>query len=106
MQTPLEIEIESRKQNGCEQVTVAEMDRRYRALGYRLDRELDCRSMAKIMTGTGAGRTYPCITTSVKEIDTGRSAFNSESRRDENYRAMQHMRQWVFAATQGAILEP
>ncbi|MBB4092436.1 hypothetical protein DEA98_10025 [Brucella pseudogrignonensis] len=102
----LQAEIIHRLAIGCERVSVAEMENRYRALGYALDRDLDCRCMSRIMTGPDAGRAYPCITTGVKEIDTRRSAFHFESRRDTNYRAMQRLRQDIFAVTKGAILEP
>lgn len=102
----LEAELASRAATGIyERLSVAEMEARFRALGYRLDRSLDCRCMSRYMTGPDAGRSYPCITTGVKEADTGLSAFNADARRDANFRAMQELRQTVFAVTRGAILE-
>ena len=86
-------------------MTVAGMDHRFRELGYTLDRSEDCRCMAKYMTGPYAGYSHPCISCGVKEVDTGRSAFHFESRRDANFRSMQRLRQEVFAVTRGAILE-
>lgn len=98
----LEAEIQHRKQNGCEQVTVKEMGLRFAALGYRLDRTMDCRSISRYLV---SGRTYPACSTGLNEAATGRSAFHFESRRDANYRAMQTLRQNVFAVSRGAILE-
>lgn len=99
----LQAEIDHRISIGCELVSVAVMEQRYRALGYTLDRDLDCFSNARYLD---SGRTHPCITTSVKEIDTRRSAFHFESRRDDNFKAMQRLRQDIFAVTKNAILEP
>lgn len=99
-------EIASRRAYGCELVSVAEMTRRFRALGYVLDRSMDCRASARIMTGPDAGRSYPCCTTYVREADTGLSAANVQARRVENYRRMAELRQTVFAVSRGAILEP
>jgi len=98
-------ELRRRKAMGCERLTVTGMGERFRALGYRLDRSADCWCMAKYITGSYAGETHPCITCGVVELDTGRSAFHFESRRDANFEAMQQLRQDVFAVTRRAILE-
>lgn len=98
----LNVEIEYRKSIGCEKLSLKEMAQRFATLGYRLDRSLDCRSMSRYLSN---GRSYPCITTGVKEADTGRSAFHCESRRDENFEKMQQLRQDVFAVVRGCIFE-
>lgn len=103
--TDLDSEIEYRRAIGCAVVSVAEMERRFLALGYRLDRRMDCRSVARHMTGPHAGQSYPCVSTGVVEVDTRLSAWNVSARRDANFRAMQQLRQDVCAVTRGAILE-
>lgn len=99
---PLEIEIAYRLAQGDEQLSIAAFGARFMALGYRLDRTMDCRSNARYLD---SGRSYPCITTSVRESDSGLSAFNFDARRDSNFRAMQQLRQQIFAVSRGAILE-
>ncbi len=105
MKTAIEAEIAARLAMGCEQLSVAEMGARFQALGYKLDRSLDCRHVARIMSGKRAGESYPAISTGVREADSGLSAFNVDARRDDNFRAMQKLRQDIFAVTRGAILE-
>ena len=102
MDPKLETEITYRLSIGCKHLSVRAMSERFRALGYELDRSLDCRAMSRYLSD---GRTYPACTTGVKERDTGRSAFHFEARRDANFRAMQKLRQDVFAVSRGAILE-
>lgn len=98
-------EIERRKAEGDAPMTVRAMDAAFRALGYRLDRSLDCRSVARIMTGDAAGASYPCVTTGVKHIATGLSAFNVDAPRDDAFHAMQSLRLRAYAISRGAILE-
>lgn len=100
----LEIEIADRIEHGAELVTVAEMERRFRAIGYRLDRPMDCRSMARIMTGPRAGQSYPCCTTSAVELSTGAGFANTRADR-KNLPALQKLRHEIFAISRGAILE-
>lgn len=101
----LHAEIHARLASGSRHLTVAGLDAAFRALGYRLDRSRDCRSVARYLTGPRAGETYPAISTGLKELDSGLSAFNVSARRDDRFRAMQVLRGEVFAVTQGAILE-
>lgn len=103
--TDLDREIARRDGEGSERLTVAAMGARFLALGYRLDRSLDCACVSRIMTGPNAGETYPTVTTGVKEADTGRSAFNRDARRDARFNAMQALRGTVYAVTRGRILE-
>ena len=78
-----------------------------RAMGYCMDRTMDCASVATWRTGPGAGESYPCISTGLREIDTGLSAFNVDARRDANFAALQALRfsGELFAIVRGSILE-
>ena len=94
-----------REHFGTETVSVAEMGRRFLALGYALDRDMDCRGNARIMTGPLAGRSYPSCTTGLNEADTGLRAWNASARRDASFEAMQALRSSVVAISKGAILQ-
>jgi hypothetical protein len=98
----LEKEIAFRVAGGGELLTVAQFRRRFKALGYSLDRRLDCRCMARYLDD---GRTYPCRTTGLRETDTGMSAFHYQARRDDKFKAMQELRGQILAVSRGAILE-
>ena len=105
MMDVLQREIEGRLSSGCRMLSVKAMDSEFRALGYRLDRDGDCRSMARHMTGDRAGESYPCISTWIVEVDTGLKWSNAEARRDANFDAVQRLRMEIFSVTRGAILE-
>lgn len=98
----LAYEAATRINTGAELLSVSEMGERFRAIGYALDRNLDCRSQARYLD---SGLTYPACTTGVKEADTGMSAFHYQARRDASFRAMQALRSQVFAISRNAILE-
>jgi len=107
MNPALANELAARAADGWHPVTLNEIKRQLRGLGYALVRSLDCRSTAQIMTGPRAGKTYPTLSTSIKEADTGRSAFHVEARRDARFRAMQNLRFEVglYAVLGGAIMD-
>lgn len=98
-------EIERRKAEGLHPMSVKSMDAAFRRLGYVLDRSMDCRGVSRILTGPGAGDSYPCVTTGVRHIATGLSAFNVYAPRDTAFHDMQALRLEAFALTRGAILE-
>ncbi len=98
----LETEIAHRKQHGAQELTVAQFTARFAALGYSLDRSLDCRAPARYLN---TGRAYPACSTGLKESDTGMSAFHYAARRDARFREMQELRGKIFAVSRGAILE-
>ena len=98
----LQIEIMERLAGGAELLSVKAFAARFAALGYRLDRSLDCRSTAQYLE---TGRTYPACSVYLVESDTGRSAFHYAARRDSRFEAMQALRDSVFAISRGAILE-
>jgi hypothetical protein len=101
MNALLEREIAHRAATGWTPVSVASMGAAFRALGYALDRRMDCRGIARVSDG----RSYPVVTTGVRHIATGLSAFNVDAPRGEAFRAMQALRQEAFAISRGAILE-
>ena len=102
----LAAELERRAGRDWLPVSVAEFDRRFAALGYRVDRDGDCRGTARYMTGAWAGASYPACSTGLREADTGLRAFNADARRDAAFRAMQELRGEIFAVTRdGFILE-
>jgi hypothetical protein len=98
-------ELEFRQRLGQKRVTIREFEARLNALGYTLDRDKDCRCNSRYMTGERAGASYPCITTSARERDSGKGYANYQARRDANYRALQKLRGEIFAVTRGAIFE-
>jgi hypothetical protein len=101
-------ELEHRSRDGHHPLSVRALADAFLAIGYTLDRSLDCRSMAKWMTGHRAGKSYPCVTTGICETDAGLSAFHFDARRDRNFAKLQEMRMSgkYFAISNGAILEP
>ena len=105
--TLLQAEIARRKARGSTRITLHELSERLAALGYRLERGMSARCMARILTGPDAGTTYPCMTYAVSEADTGHSAFHFEARRDENFEQLQRLRRddsW-YVVGKGHIIE-
>jgi hypothetical protein len=99
-------EVTARAAEGYRHVCVAQFCAEFAALGYRIDRSMDCHSVSRYAMGPRAGQTYPACTTGIREADTGRSAFHFEARRDAAFTRMQALRQEVFATLpRGAILE-
>jgi len=94
MDSRLQEEIEYRRKNqlGFEFNTISQLNNELKKIGYQLDRLKDCQSIARWLTGERAGKSYPCITTGIKEIDTGKSAFHYQARRDKNFEKLQKFR--------------
>lgn len=106
MNQKLRDELDARIKQNNHPLQIQEIAQQLKNLGYKLDRSLDCASMATWKTGERAGASYPVLTTGVKEIDTGRSAFNVQSRRDDNFQKLQALRfAETYAVTRGRILE-
>lgn len=76
MNPDLANELTARAAEGWHPVPLGEIKRQLRDLGYTLDRRRDCSSTVRIMTGPRAGKTYPGLSTGIKESGTGRSAFH------------------------------
>lgn len=107
MEKLLQAEVAFRKSQGYEQVTLEAVKRRVADLGYRLDRTMDCRCLARHMTGERAGVSYPCLTTGIVEADTGMGFAHVDARRDANFDRLQKLRfsGEVFAVVGGYILD-
>lgn len=87
---------------GLRQVTLATMKEELAQLGYRLDRSMDCASIATHMTGDRTGDRYPALALYPREMDSGLSAWNVDARRDANYKRLQQYRLDVFAIVRNA----
>lgn len=94
-------EIETSLAAGMERLTLAQVDARLKALGYR--RELDMRA-AGVARNLTTGNMYPSVSFGIAEVDTGMSAFHFKARRDANFKALQAMRYNTFAVIRGAYL--
>ena len=106
--TSLEREIANRAARGLRPSTIAYIRDRLAAIGYKMDRSMDCFSNTRHMTGDFAGQSYPAITTDIAELDTGISfAHYKDARRDANFRELQRLRYEgeLFAVVRGRILE-
>lgn len=104
----LETELARRAKRGHKPTTLADIKTRLAALGYRLKRSMDARSVCWIIKGEGAGDTYPTVVLYPIEADTGRSAFHYQSRRDANFKELQRLRYEgeLFAVVRGYLVEP
>lgn len=102
---PLQEEADARIEGGCTQVTMSEMKMRLKAIGYRLDRQSDCRSLSRWMTGPRAGKSYPTLSLRPVQIDDGKAAWHFEARRDANFNRLQLLRDEIFAVSKEAIAQ-
>lgn len=99
----LESELARRAARGHKPVTMKQMNRQLKAIGYAFDRRLDSISTARRVEGD----TYPVNTLYVIEADTRRSAFHHQARRDKAFERLQEMR-WneeLFSVVCGRIVE-
>jgi len=103
--TQLEAEVAWRERTGWIRISVAKMVKELEAIGYRLDRRMDCKSMATWRTGDRAGESYPANSLTLRQIDDGKSAFHFEARRDSNYESIKKFRNTHFAISGGYIME-
>lgn len=104
----LQSELDRRAREGNHPMSVRSLADVFAAIGYTLDRSLDCRGVSTWQTGPHAGQSYPCVTTGIRETDTGLSAFHVSARRDASFDKLQEMRLSgkFFAVSKGALLEP
>jgi hypothetical protein len=88
---------------GCRQFrSLQEMRDAYRALGYIIHDP--CYAQARDME---TGESYPNVSYMMREADSRVSAYHyQDARRDENFRAMQELRQSSFALVRGRIHSP
>ena len=103
----VKVEVEALLNSGnCRLVTIPEIERELAAIGYRLDRTMDCRCIARTLTGVNAGNSYPVIGSCTREVDTGLSFANVNARRDDNFQKLQKLRlRGMFAIVNGAIFD-
>ena len=101
----VKLEIEQLLNSGnCRLATLSEIDLELASIGYKLDRSMDCRHIARTLSGFSAGNSYPAITGCPIEADTGLSASHSEARRDANFCSLQQIRLGgMFAIVNGTI---
>lgn len=97
-------EIERSIKAGMSQVSIKKMSEMLKDIGYRFDRSLDTCSIAQIMSGTGAGDTYPTRVLYPVQDDDGISAFHYQARRDSNYQKLKEIRNNVFAVSNNYIV--
>jgi len=90
---------------GARQLTVNQFKAEFAALGYRFDATMACKSIARYMTGPHAGETYPANAWCPVQSDNGVSAWNVDARRDDNFKALQKLRNEVFAVHAGHVIE-
>lgn len=99
-QAALDAEIEA----GAVLVTLNEMKAELARHGYSLDRSMDCRCMARIMTGPLAGTSFKACSMRIRETDTRRSASHFEGRRDAAYDAMRKFARNAYVILPGGYL--
>ncbi len=93
------------EKEGRQHVTLAVAATLLATMGYRIDRDRDAKCVARLMNGEREGQTFPCLTTGINEADTGRSFAHIDSRRDDNFRALQQFRSDFFSSNRTHIIE-
>jgi hypothetical protein len=87
--------------SGCRQVTLSAMKADLARMGFRLDRSMDCRCVAKDLE---TGDTFPCITSDARQISTGAGFANTAADRTApGWRELMDYRSRHFAIVQNAI---
>lgn len=99
----VQAEIDSLLELGYRQLTIDQMSKEIRDLGYRFDRNMDCKGTSRHLTGKRAGATYPCCTLYMVQIDDGKSFAHFEARRDSKFQELQALRDEIFAVSRGRI---
>jgi hypothetical protein len=103
----LQEELACRLSRGHKPTTVLDMSAQLKAMGYRLDRSMDCKHRSRIMSGPCAGQSFPAVSTGVREIDSGKTFANVDAQRDSSFKALQAIRfeNSLFAVVNGHILD-
>ena len=98
----MKAEIQKRIGAGCQRLTLGQMEYILSALGYCLDRSMDCRGTAK----NADGSTYPATTTGIKHKRSGLSFANVDAPRDEQFDKLQRFRSsGPFVVLNDSLLE-
>lgn len=90
--TPLQREISRRKAVGGVLMSKADFVNKLSHLGYLLEEDNSYFQNIQIVQGTGEGESYPGVSMSIVEQDTGLSFANENARKDENFRTLQQLR--------------
>ncbi|WP_126223553.1 hypothetical protein [Burkholderia ambifaria] len=101
----LEHEVAFRLKLGMVQVTLKELEEKIRAIGYRFNRDMDCKSLARYISGERAGQSYPSHALKPVQIDNGMSWAHIDARRDASFDALKVLRDSHFAVSGGHICE-
>jgi hypothetical protein len=99
----LEAEVAYRIRLGQRQVSLAEMESEIRMVGYRFDRESDCRANATYLSGPRSGQTYPNLDLRPVQADNGIGWCSVYARRDANFDALRALSESMFAVVRGAV---
>lgn len=97
-------EAQRRKRAGAQQVTMSEYKRLLAECGYRIVPGLGCISVSRIISGDGAGSSFPARHCCIVENDTGKRCFQVDARRDANYRRLIEIRDNYFVMEFGRIV--
>ena len=103
----IENELARRAARGFYPRSLAEIESALRGISYRLDRDMDCRSVSRYVSGPHTGETYPVCNMYVRQVDDGLSAFNVDARRDAAFMKLQEWRMngELFAVVRGTLYE-
>jgi hypothetical protein len=101
----LEKEIAFRERTGLLQVSFVQLKAMIREIGYRFDPHMTCKSLARYMTGTRAGESYPSNALYPRQIDDGLSYANVGARRDANFDRLKEIRNTYYSVHGGYIYE-
>lgn len=99
LSTAVASEAAYRRKIGCVQITLSQFEAKLRAIGYRLNRSLDCKGVARYMTGERAGQTYPSCNMYPVQVDDSRSWCHVDARRDVNFEELKRIRDTYFAVS-------
>ena len=105
---PLQEEVDARRMQSdlWTELTMIELVERLARLGYKLDRNSDCRHVARWMTGPRAGQGYPSVGMRVVQADDGISFSHVDARRDTCFDELQRtLRGCVYVVGKTAIYE-
>jgi hypothetical protein len=98
-------EIRQRLDCGQVQITLKQLEQMIEAIGYRLDRRFDCKSMATIMSGPRAGTRLPTLSVKPVQMDDGKAFSHYEARRDRRFDQLIQIRRTYFAVVDGHLAE-
>lgn len=96
-------EIAFRDRFGLKRVSMDELTDLIRAVGYRFNKSMSCKSMSRYLTGERAGKSYPNNSLKPVQIDDGLSFSHVDARRDANFERLNEIRNTYYAVHGGYI---